>query len=166
MGKEAEKLFGRRVPFNRYVRVGNFQMCRRSVPVGTGRSISAIEVTDMDGLWKLQIPSTWQLYALLTELYGTGVDADEDILQTYITTFYLSCCVADGYFRRGLLMLARAYAHPESLEDESFLSEVRVLSDQFKDFVAENRADGDLTDEEYNQAKTADAMRQSLSKKH
>ena len=154
---EEAKSRKRKIPFRRPVRVGNFKVVRRSVDVGSGRGVAAIVVSDLEGLWSVQIPSTIMLFGVLTELYSTGEDADEGIMHTMLCSLYLSSCISDGHFHKGLLLLSRAFMHPESLDDESFLGDVREAVAEYKDFVA-SRPSKTMTDEDYDTAEAADGI--------
>ena len=67
------------IPFNRAVRVGNFKLWRGRMSVGTGKDKTGIEtvnVSNLDGTWKVQIPSTSQMFGFICQQYAT-VDTEK-----------------------------------------------------------------------------------------
>lgn len=148
---------GRKLPFRQPARVGNFRVSRRFVDVGSGRSVPVIVVSDLEGLWSVQVPSTSQMYGVLTGLYATGEEADEGIMHTMLCSLYMATSIPGGHFHKGVLMLARVYMHPESLDDGAFLAEVRALADEYRSFAA-SRPVREMTDGDYDRAEAADGI--------
>ena len=69
------------IPFNRAVRVGNFKVWRSRVSLGSGKdktSIEAVSVSNLDGSWKVQIPSTSQMFGFIMQQYATVLLIDDD----------------------------------------------------------------------------------------
>ena len=67
------------IPFGRAVRVGNFKLWRGRLAVGSGKDKTGIEtvnVSNIDGTWKVQIPSTSQMFAFICAQYAT-VDTEK-----------------------------------------------------------------------------------------
>ena len=72
------------IPFGRAVRVGNFKLWRSRTSVGSGKDRTGIEtvnVSNLDGTWKVQIPSTSTLFGVIVSNFAT---VDEKLREQFL----------------------------------------------------------------------------------
>ena len=72
------------IPFGRAVRVGNFKLWRGRLAVGSGKDKTGIEtvnVSNLDGTWKVQIPSTSTLFGVIVSNFAT---VDEKLREQFL----------------------------------------------------------------------------------
>ena len=123
-----------KIPFGKAVRIGNFKMWRTKVKVDKKKTIEAIVVSDVEGLWKVQIPETYLMFRALTDLYSTEDKHDFDILFSFLSNFNFCTSISLGVFQNFLILAVYGYMHPEVLdegyepEDKKFLSYDEFLS--------------------------------------
>lgn len=171
MEKEKSK---REIPFGKAVRVMNYKMWKVNVSVGNKQTIPAICVSNLDGTWKVQIPSTSLMYSALTDLYSTEEKKDFDILFSFLTNFNFATTISTGHYQNMLILLTYAYMNPQVLDEgfdpadgknlshKEFMDRIKSCVVEYQAFAKEQRKEEDLTEEEYKQAETAAEMQESL----
>lgn len=112
-------------PFGQTERVGNFKLWRGKYKVKTSdgsTEIDCVHVSDLAGSWSVRIPATYEMYGIITSTFvdfKTGDDAlsrrAQGILQTVFGNMMFASVVGNGYFQRGIEMLAMVYANPSVL---------------------------------------------------
>lgn len=102
MGKKVHK------PLKKW-QTGNFHIRLIQIQVGYGQRIEALEISDNERLWKVQIPQTWGAFSIIKELLESGEQTDKDVVQTLCTNFHCVCCVLDGTFHKDVMNAGVAY---------------------------------------------------------
>ena len=106
----------RKIPYGKPARVGNYRIWRSKYPVGKGKDkdfIDQINVGNLDGTWQVKIPATFEMYAILTELYSD--EGNQEILADYVNNMAFVTITGNGYFQRAVELVAIAYANPSLL---------------------------------------------------
>lgn len=106
----------RKIPYGKPARVGNYRIWRSKYPVGKGKEkdfIDQINVGNLDGTWQVKIPATFEMYAILTELYAD--EGKQESLAEYINNIAFVTITGNGYFQRAVELVAIAYANPSLL---------------------------------------------------
>lgn len=120
-----------KIPYVRAARVGNFKIWRTRMPASIpseGKSrrqdIECLCVSSLDGTWRVQIPASFEMYAVLNALYDDySSDVDEvhsradDVLSTILSNMMYATIIGNGYYHQALLMVSTVYAHPSYLSD-------------------------------------------------
>lgn len=102
--------------------------------------IDALKVCSLEETWSVRIPSTFSMYGILLALVESGEEKDMRIAFSLLQNFYACTSIPDGKYQNGLLQYTAEY--------------VKGL-----------KGDGaDLTEEEYDKAEMAEAMRDVLEK--
>lgn len=155
------------IPFGKAVRVGNYKVWR-SRHRSAMSEVAVVNVSSLDGLFMVRIPSTMEMYGWICMAYGDYVSDDvsrksqgEAVLTTVFGNILYTSCIVNGYYQRALEMLATVYAHPTLLdrkdkEHKVFMKDVKGLCDAFlewrKGYDAQERlhepTDDDLHREE------------------
>lgn len=122
---------GSGIPFSKAVRVGNYNLWRsrfrtksEGVDKGQQMEIACVNVSTLDGTWKVQIPSTFEMYGIVCGLHDDmssddillGANARKSLELIFSNMQYASL-IGNGYFHRALMMCATAYAYPSVLEE-------------------------------------------------
>lgn len=125
------------IPFVKPARVGNFKVWRSKKTMGAGRSrmdVEQINVSDLEGLWQVKIPATSTMFGLVRDLYADAEahEKNEQYLLLFFSDMLYASCIANGYFHRGIKLLAEAYANPDILMEgkegnEAFLENLAAL---------------------------------------
>ncbi len=133
--KKTEKM---EIPFVKPARVGNFKVWRskmkltveptdeqrkqvleksggRKKAVSRSIDIEQINVSILDGTWHIKIPSTYEMFGMIRDLYGEGMTAR---LQTIFGNMMYASCVANGYFQQAVNFCAQIYANPSLLSED------------------------------------------------
>ena len=168
------------IPFVKPARIGNFKLWRSKKSLGIGRNkyeIEQINISNLDVTWQLKIPATFQIFGLIGEIYkaykmDSGDGHAEGQLATLFGNMLYASAIGNGYFHRGLNMLATVYANPGLLEkkDEShkgFMKDVNELVEKFLEWRKEydrHAASVAPTDEELRQAQVADEMLEEIER--
>ena len=115
------------IPFNRAVRVGNYKLWRGRKEIGTGKDKAAIEtvnVSDLDGSWKVQIPSTSTMFGFICSQYAT-VDEKlrENILGMIFTNMLNVSLTSSPALHDGFWFLTEMMTFPYLLLPEKEMKE-------------------------------------------
>ena len=181
----------REIPFVKPARVGNFKVWRskmkltveptdeqrkqvveksggRKKAVSRSIDIEQINVSILDGTWHIKIPSTYEMFGMIRDLYTEGMDAR---LMTIFGNMMYASCVANGYFQQGINFCAQVYANPSLLSEgndghDELMKNVDALIKGFLEWrksydahVAENEP----TEEEMKADQVAEEMIDKLS---
>lgn len=106
----------RKIPYGKPASVGNYRIWRSKYPVGKGKGkdfIDQINVGNLDGTWQVKVPATFEMYAILTELYAD--EGKQEILAEYVNNMAFVTITGNGYFQRAVELVAIAYANPSLL---------------------------------------------------
>lgn len=106
----------RKIPYGKPAQFGNYRIWRGKHPVGKGKDkdfIDQINVSNLDGTWQVKIPATFEMYAILTELYAD--EGKRENLAEYINNMAFVTITGNGYFQRAVELVAIAYANPSLL---------------------------------------------------
>lgn len=102
--------------------VKNFHVRHIQIHVGYGQRIEALEISDNERLWKVQIPQTWGSFQIIKELLESGDKKDKEIVHTLFTNFHCVCCVLDGTYQKDVMEAGMAYIgrikKPEKVDEE------------------------------------------------
>ena len=102
--------------------VKNFHVRHIQIQVGYGQMIEALEISDNERLWKVQIPQTWGACQIIKELLESGDKKDKEIVHTLFTNFHCVCCVLDGIYHKDVMEAGMAYIgrikKPEKVDEE------------------------------------------------
>lgn len=102
--------------------VENFHVRLIQIQVGYGQKIEALEISDNERLWKVQIPQTWGSFQIIKELLKSGDKKDKEIVHTLFTNFHCVCCVLDGTYQKDVMEAGMAYIgrikKPEKVDEE------------------------------------------------
>lgn len=140
----------REIPFGKPARIGNFKMWRTKVKVDKKQTVEAIVVSDVEGLWKVQIPETYLMFRALTDLYSTEDLEDFNILFSFLSNFNFCTSISLGVFQNFLILAVYGYMHPEVLDEgyepedkkflsyDEFFSRVKQSIADYKKFIAES----------------------------
>ena len=147
-----------RIPFVGHIRVGNYKVWRTRVRIKTSDTaekadkkeemyIPCINISNLECTWKVQIPSTFEMYGLLMGLVEdmsaenkeTAQNAKNALLVIFSNMSYATI-VGNPYFQKGLRMLASVYAFPSTLDKKDehhkeFVDEVKSTVKSFLTFV-------------------------------
>jgi len=163
----------RKIPYGKPARLGNYRIWRSKYPVGKGKDkdfIDQINIGNLDGTWQVRIPATFEMYAILTELY-----ADEGKLENlaeYVNNMAFVTITGNGYFQRAVELCAIAYANPSLLtkkdkQHKAFVKNAEALIKAFLEWrkVYDERVKLDEpTEEEDRQDEIADQVVQEIEK--
>lgn len=106
----------RKIPFGKPAQFGNYRIWRSKYPIGKGKDkdfIDQINIGNLDGTWQVRIPATFEMYAILTELYAD--EGKQEILAEYVNNMAFVTITGNGYFQRAVELVAIAYANPSLL---------------------------------------------------
>lgn len=128
------------IPFVKPAEVGHFLISRRTKSLGKMKGgVEQIVITDKEGLWQVCVPQTYEMYGILTSLFRDfrSDDADKskqakDVMFTYFTNMMWATSLGNGFYQRGLLLLAQLYTTPEIGDEKAFLDELNHLKEDFK----------------------------------
>ena len=102
--------------------VENFHVRLIQIQVGYGQKIEALEISDNERLWKVQLPQTWGSFQIIKELLESGDKKDKEIVHTLFTNFHCVCCVLDGTYQKDVMEAGMAYIgrikKPEKVDEE------------------------------------------------
>lgn len=138
MKPEEKKPKQRTIPFGKPAIIGNFKLYQTKLRLNKKETVSAIVISDLGGLWKVQIPDKYLMYRAITDLYGTGDDKDVEILFSFITNFNFCTSISHGHFQDFLILAVYGYMHPEVLEKDYEPEDKKFLS--YAEFI--NRVQG------------------------
>lgn len=130
----------RKIPYGKPARVGNYRIWRSKFPVGKGKGkdfIDQINIGNLDGTWQVRIPATFEMYAILTELYAD--EGKKEILAEYVNNMAFVTITGNGYFQRAVELVAIAYANPSLLtkkdkQHKAFVKNAEALIKAFLDW--------------------------------
>lgn len=108
---------GRKIPFGKPARVGNYKLWRSRCTIGKGKDKDYIEqicVGNLDGSWQVKIPATFEMFTILWELYADP--AKQSILASYLNNMAFATITGNGYFQRAVELVAIIYANPSLLD--------------------------------------------------
>ena len=153
------------IPFVKPVRVGNFKLWRSKFQVyaypdldeeqakrmvaekGKVRrekfDVECLNVSNLEGTWKVQVPSTFEMFAMLSALYSDYVGEDQQlrdragsVLSCFLGNMMYVSSIGNGYYQRALEMVAGCYACPDLLVDKKKSKELRKeVGKLIKDFL-------------------------------
>lgn len=168
-------------PFGQTERVGNFKLWRGKYKVKTTdgtTEVDCVHISDLSGSWAVRIPATYEMYGILT---GTFMDykSDDDalkrrafgVLQTVLANMMYVSVIGNGYFQRGVEMLATVYANPSVLSKKDdvhkdFLKDVKATVKEFLEWrkgFDEERKKYEPTEGELHQDELADQAAEMLN---
>lgn len=185
------------IPFVKPSRVGNFKLWRSRFQMSVEPSfeerkrasetrgrvrrekmdVECINVSNLDGTWKVQIPATFEMFSVLDMLYadyygepGQTRDRAESILACLLGNMMFSSTIGNGYYHRALEIVATCYAHPDILKTESernpdLNKDVDSLIDEFLEWrraYDERVAQQEPTEEDLKHDDVADQARKEL----
>lgn len=130
----------RKIPYGKPAQFGNYRIWRSKYPVGKGKGkdlIDQINVGNLDGTWQVKIPATFEMYAILTELYAD--EGKQEILAEYVNNMAFVTITGNGYFQRAVELVAIAYANPSLLtkkdkQHKAFVKNAEALIKAFLDW--------------------------------
>lgn len=134
-------------PFGQTERVGNFKLWRGKYKVKTAdgsTEIDCVHVSDLAGSWAVRIPATYEMYGIITSTFSDYKSDDADlkrraqgILLTVFGNMMFASVVGNGYFQRGIEMLAMIYANPSVLskKDDVHKDFMKDVENTVKDFL-------------------------------
>ena len=130
----------RKIPYGKPARVGNYRIWRSKYPVGKGKDkdfIDQINIGNLDGTWQVKVPATFEMYAILTELYAD--EWKQEILAEYVNNMAFVTITGNGYFQRAVELVAIAYANPSLLtkkdkQHKAFVKNAEALIKAFLDW--------------------------------
>lgn len=130
----------RKIPYGKPAKVGNYRIWRSKYPVGKGKDkdfIDQINIGNLDGTWQVRIPATFEMYAILTELYAD--EGKQEILAEYVNNMAFVTITGNGYFQRAVELVAIAYANPSLLtkkdkQHKAFVKNADALIKAFLDW--------------------------------
>lgn len=166
----------RKIPFGKPAIIGNYKLYQTKLRLNKKETISAIIVSDLGGLWKVQIPEKYLMYRAITDLFGSGDDRDIEILFSFITNFNFCTSISHGHFQDFLILAVYGYRHPEVLEKgyepedkkflsyDEFFSRVKGCVEGYKEFVAEQEKEMERQNKEVEKA-VKEAKRKGQLKK-
>lgn len=176
--QESERI---EIPFVKPARAGNFKFWRSKKSIGIGKEKSDIEqinISTLDGTWQVKIPSTFQMYGLIVEIYKSAMDkkssaSSGQAMNQLITLFgnmLYASVIANGHFHRAMNMLVTVYSNPGLLKEDdknhaSFMQDVKEVVDRFlvwREEFDRHASENAPTEEEQNQAEVADEVRETL----
>ena len=142
--------------------------------------VECINVSNLDGTWKVQIPSTFEMFSVLNALYADCNGKDEalqqrakNVLLTIIGNMMYSSAIGNGYYHRALEMIATCYANPTLLEKkgDSHKDLVKDAKNLVKNFLEwrkawdESRKLQEPTDDDNKKEDFAEQMTEIVEKK-
>lgn len=124
-----EKKIKRPIPFGKAARAGNFKLWRGKYEIKTSEgqmSVECIHVSDLDGSWSVRIPETYEMFGILMSLYNDSTDElnialsaqAAGALSQLLSNMMFASVVGNGYYHRGLTLVATLYANPGLLSEE------------------------------------------------
>ena len=178
MTKEID--INRHIPFGKAVRVGNFKLWRGCYVIKSAEGNSDIEcihISTVDGAWMVRIPATFEMYGMIAAMYydWSGDDGEkkshaEFALHTVFANIMYSSAIGNGYYQRGLELVATLYAHPTLLskkdkQHKQLLKDVKGLVAEFlewrKGYDAEVKAN-EPTEQDLHQDELAEQAMEVL----
>ena len=166
----------RKIPFGKPAIIGNYKLYQTKLRLNKKETISAIVISDLGGLWKVQIPEKYLMYRAITDLFGSGDDRDIEILFSFITNFNFCTSISHGHFQDFLILSVYGYRHPEVLEkgyepeDKKFLSYAEFMNrvigcvDGYKEFVENERKEQERQKKEIEKAAEEAKLKGQLKK--
>ena len=167
------------IPFVKPARIGNFKIWRNRKAIGKGREKAVIEqinISNLDEGWQIKIPETFEMFAMIRDLYAetTGGVAEQrkSQLSTFFVNMLYASCVANGFFQRGINLCAAIYTNPSLLKEgdsnhERLMKDVHELIAGFLEWrkaydakVAENEP----TEKDIDNEAKAEEMAEILTK--
>lgn len=130
----------RKIPYGKPAQFGNYRIWRSKCPVGKGKGkdfIDQINVGNLDGTWQVKVPVTFEMYAILTELYAD--EGKQETLAEYVNNMAFVTITGNGYFQRAVELVAIAYANPSLLtkkdkQHKAFVKNAEALIKAFLDW--------------------------------
>lgn len=132
-----------KIPFVKPVRVGNFKLWRaryqmsvypdleederKRIIAEKGKvrkekvDVECINISNLDGTWKVQIPATFEMFAVLDAAYDDFIGDEtqqkraESVFALIIGNMMYASAIGNGYYHRALEMIATCYANPTML---------------------------------------------------
>lgn len=146
-----EKKIERAIPFGRAVRAGNFKLWRGRYEMKTSEGnmqIECIHVSDLDGAWSVRIPETYEMFGILMSLYNDSTDEMNiamsaqaaGALASLLSNMMFASVVGNGYFHRGIGLIATLYANPQMLSEEERPDLVKEVNDLIAKFLEWRKA--------------------------
>ena len=137
-----------KIPFVKPVRIGNFKLWRSKFQMqvypdldeesrkrmvqekGKVRkesvNIECVNVSNLDGTWKVQIPSTFEMFAVLDSLYsdysggiGEKMERARSVFPCLLGNMMYASTIGNGYYHRAVEMVTTCYAYPNMLDKKS-----------------------------------------------
>ena len=110
-----------KIPFVKAARVGNFKVWRSRITVSgmDSKSVEAINVSNLDGSWKVQIPQTMMMFGTISQ--GFAVDDEqrrEQFLGAVFGNIYNISTNSSVALHDGLCFLTEMLTFPYMLLDE------------------------------------------------
>ena len=165
----------REIPFGRPARVGNFKIWRSRKMFGRGKNkipVEQINVSTLDEEWQIKIPATFEIFAMIRDLFADNTEQRTAQLSTILGNMLYASCIPNGYYQRAINLCATIYANPNLLNDdderhEDMMNNVRALvagflewRKQYDKHVAENEP----TEEEIKNDEVAEEMLEQVDK--
>lgn len=110
-----------KIPFVKPVRVGNYKLWRSKIVVGSGKDktdIEVVNVSSLDGTFKVQIPATSDMYGLICQQYADESDKSNEFLTMLFANFINICLSANPALHDGLFFLTEMLSFPYLLLTE------------------------------------------------
>lgn len=118
------------IPFGKAARVGNFKLWRSRMGVGSGRDktqAEVINVSNLDGSWKVQIPSTSEMFGFICSQYATvDFDMRDRMLGMIFTNQMNVSLMPSPALHDGFWLLTEMMAFPYLLLSEKEMKERMV----------------------------------------
>ena len=150
------------MPFGRPARIGNFRIWRSRLKVKVGKEgtkgkaasydIEQINISTLDGTWQVKIPATYEMFAMITELFaehdGSASDRRTAQLSTFFGNMMYASVIANGYFQQALNFCTLVYSNPSLLDREdknhkAFMHDVKIFAKAFADWAEKYREKAD-----------------------
>lgn len=111
-----------KIPYVKPARFGNFKLWRSRSATG----VEVINVSDVEGSWQVKIPSTFEMFAIISALYQ-DYSSDfperrkkgEEALGRILSNMMYVTVVGNGYFHAAIMLVSACYAFPSYLEPGS-----------------------------------------------
>ena len=100
------------IGFGKGVRVGNFRLYKLNASVGSKEHVPALVVASLSQAWKVQIPSTLNMYGFIEMLYRTYVDGNEQPINIVLSNLMNATTMPDARYHRLINDLASIWADP------------------------------------------------------
>lgn len=115
------------IPFVKPARVGNFKLWRSKSTFGSGKdkvNIEVINISNLDGSWKVQIPQTSQMFGFISQQFATVDENIKDNMLGMVFTNMLNITLTPSpALHDSLFFLTEMMTYPYMLLSEKEMTE-------------------------------------------